>query len=1116
MGQSWTNRVHRVMLLCAVNLSLYLNCFAGVDQGEKKVTLNVVEESCVKVFKQIEKQTKMSFFYSTSDIRLPGKVSINVVDAALDEVMGRILEGTNLEWIYTDNVITIRKKKEHGSLSASNGDSTITSITITGNVTAADGTPIPGATVRLKKTNEGITTDADGKFSLPNVPRNATLIISSIGYEAREFVVKGKTILAQLTVDVNKLDETVVVAYGTTTQRFNTGNATTIKAKDIEKQPINNPLLALQGRVPGLFIEQATGLSGSGVKVRIQGQNSLLNGNDPLYVIDGVPYTSQLLPNLGSMLGDSRSAYGFAPISGNPLSFINPSDIESINVLKDADATAIYGSRAANGAILITTKKGKPGQTTINVNMQSGWADVQHSMDLMNSQQYLFMRHEALKNDGISTPSSTDYDLNGLWDTTHSTDWQKELIGKTARFTDIQISVSGGNTNTQFLVGAGYHKETTVFPGDFNDKKGSVHFNVNNISTNQKFKIQLSGSYLVDNNQLFDGDLTSYALSLAPIAPELYNKDGNLNWVPNPAGSSTFYNPLRNTFNKYKNKTTNLISNVQFSYQIVPGLEFKTSAGYTNLQSNEVQIYPLISMPPENRPYELRISTFGNNNINSWIVEPQMNFNRILWRGKMDFLMGTTIQQNNAKGQQLIGYGYNSDQVMEDIGSAPNFLLQSSVASTYKYNALFSRLTYNLLDKYIVNFSARRDGSSRFGSKNQFHNFGAIAGAWIFSKEAIFTKNLSFISFGKVRASYGTTGNDQITDYRFLNLYEPVRSNIPYQGGTGLQPNGLTNPYLQWEETRKFQLGLDLGFLKDKILINANYFHNRSSNQLLEYALPYMTGVGGIVRNFPATIQNTGWEIAINSTNLRSTNFNWSSSLNITIPKNKLVAFPDIENSSYAESYVVGQSILFTKVFQFAGVNDSSGLYQFRERKGNLTLDPSDPDDKTVFINTAPKFYGGFQNSLSFKGIELDFLFQFVKQNGIDYSLGGVAPGRFNAGAGNQPLFINDHWQEQHNASRVQKYSSNSSDANNAHNRAKFSSDAVWSDASYIRLKNLSLSWQIPAIVRKRMSLKSCRVYLQCQNLFTITNYKGLDPETKSMTSLPPLRVITAGIQASL
>ncbi len=366
------------------------------------------------------------------------------------------------------------------------------------------------------------------------------------------------------------MDAVQVLAYGTQTKRLSIGNVSTVTAETIQKQPVNNVLLALEGQVPGLFVTQSSGISGAAVTARIQGQNSRVNGNDPFYVIDGVPYLSQLqTTNLDGILTGQTPGSGGGV--GSPLSFIDPSSIESIDVLKDADATSIYGSRAANGAILITTKKGKAGAAKCTIDFQQGIGQVGHFVDMMNLDQYLNMRYQAFHNDGLKPDPNVDYDLT-LWDTTRYTNWQKTLIGGTASYTNVNASLSGGTTYFQYLVSGTYHRERTVFPADFVDQKGAIHFSLTNTSLNQKFHFQFSGDYLLDNNHLPFSDMTNDAILLEPDAPNIYNPDGTLNWEPNSDGVSTWRNPLNTAQTPYKNKTNNLVSNMVLSYNILPDL----------------------------------------------------------------------------------------------------------------------------------------------------------------------------------------------------------------------------------------------------------------------------------------------------------------------------------------------------------------------------------------------------------------------------------------------------------------------------------------------------------------------------------------------------------------
>jgi TonB-linked SusC/RagA family outer membrane protein len=1092
---------------------LSLICFySSAQASDHRVTINGSGISLKVVFKAIKKQTGFAVMYNTSITMLnqDEKVTVSFKDTPLDDVLSFLLKGRNLSWTYNDDVVVIYKKVEEPS-KKNEVDSTVTPSLLTGKVTDAAGSPLPGVTVQVKGSNQGATTDGDGKFTLAKIKNGDVLVISSVGFETRTLEVKGRSVLAQLNVQVSSLDETVVIAYGTTTQRLSTSNIGTIKAKDIEKQPINNPLLALQGRIPGLVVTQANGLPGSQITVRIQGQNSIGNGNDPLYIIDGVPYQSQ---NLGTFLGSSILG-SFRSTAGNPLSFINSADIESIDVLKDADATAIYGSRAANGAILITTKKGAIGSTRVDINLQQGWGQVGRFIDLMNSSEYLLMRKEAKKNDNEPI-SAADYDLNGLWDTSRYTNWQKTLIGGTAQYSQYSGSVSGGNPNMQYLVGGTFHRETTVYPGSFADTKGSIHFNINGSSNSQNFRLQLTGSYLVNKSNLPTNDLTNH-IFLAPVAPPLYNSDGTLNWAPDPNmnGNSSWTNPLSEIYIPFESKTTSLVSNGTVSYRITPQLELKSSFGYTSLVSNQFSASLISSTPPESWPNFFRYALFSSNTSKSWIIEPQLSYLKNIKRGKLELLLGATIQQQDNEGQGIVATGQPNDQLLRSIAASTAIYPNGSDISTYKYVAGFGRLNYNWKDKYIINIVARRDGSSRFGDKNKFHSFASFGGAWIFSQETFFANKISFLSFGKIRGSYGNTGSDQIGNYQYLNLYQPYRTGNPYQGGSALISTGLPNPYLQWEQTRKLQIGLDLGFINNKILINATYVRNRSSNQLLSYNLPIITGFTGIYNNFPALIQNKSLEFSLYTQNIVTKSIKWNSNINLTFPSNKLLEFPDLINSSYNNQLAIGRSLeegYNFKTYQFYGVDPTTGIYQVYDQHGKPTTTPSYPSDATVFITSKPKLYGGIQQNIEYKGVQLEVFLQFTIQKYFNY-LGGATqslPGHFRRGEGNQPTSLLSRWQKPGDITTIQRFSAN--DLFYAYSPG----DQAYQDVSFLRLKNLSISYDLSEKLVRSLKLNSCRLSLSAQNLITFTKYKGLDPESFNISTLPPLRIVTANLKLGL
>ncbi len=1078
----------------------------------QKINLDEKNVPLEKVLQTIEHQSGYVFFYDSKDVKQ--LVTVHLTNATIQEALAICFKNIPLTYKIVDKEVLLQQKEPTIADKIETVSKPETGIR--GRVYDERGNPMPGVTVKTKDESHSTVTDKDGIFFLTGVNDKAVLVISSIGYLTKEINASDPLVLnIRMVISNSSLDEVQVIAYGETSQRLNTGDVTTVSAKEIEQQPVTNPLLALEGRVPGLFIKQDNGIPGSGVSVSIRGQNSIQSGNDPLYVIDGVPYTSQLIPTgIGGILGMSSNTpqIGFSSTSGNgnPLSFINPDDIESISVLKDAGATAIYGSRGANGVILITTKKGKAGQTKVDMNVQSGYGEIAREADLLNTQQYLQMRNEALKNDGLTASlDNGDFDLL-QWNTNSYTDWQKALLGNTAHYTNAQGTISGGNELTQFLIGMGYNRQTTVFPGDFADQKASMHFNINNISPNKKFTISLTGSYSLDNNMLPQNDLTYAAYTLPPDAPALRNPDGSINWAPSSTGVSTlFSNPLAADLQTFQNKTNNLIANSVMSYQIVSGLTIRSSFGYTNMQTEQQNLYPLTADAPEVRVYSSNFAILATNNINSWIAEPQLGYKKEIGKGKLEALLGGTFEQNDSKEIAIQSTGYDNAANLGDINYAANLYSSNYIQSVYKYSALFGRLNYNWADEYLVDLTARRDGSSRFGANNQFHDFGAAGIGWIFTKEELINKDVPFLSYGKLRASYGTTGNDQIGDYQYLSLYNTVYASVPYQGKVGLAPANLANPNLEWELTKKFEIALELGFFSDRILLTTSYSNNRSSNELLGYNLPTLTGFSNIQSNFPATVQNTSLEFSLNTTNIKQKDFSWTSNINLTVPENKLIAFPNLATSTYANTLVIGQPLSIQKVFHYTGVDPATGEYTFAS-----TTDKFNPDynaDRNTVVNTSPKFYGGFQNTVSYKSFRLDFLFQFVKQTGMSglYALG--IPGN----VGNQFTSVLARWQKPGDVTDIQRYSSVYYNVGTAFSDM-YSSDAAYTDASYIRLKNLSFSWQVQSAWVKAMCLQGLRLFIQGQNLLTFTHYKGVDPESPGGTSLPPLRVLTAGIELGL
>lgn len=1118
---SFLSKRRPTQLLRAMKLTIVILIAACLQVSAsgfgQKVTISGKDLPLEKVFSMIKKQTGYVFFYDYSIFQGTRAVSLDLKDVEIEEAMRACLRGQGLDFSITNKTIAIVRKPTPPpptqSIDPKNPPE------VKGIVRAAENNiPLAGATVFIRKLNRTGATDAEGQFVLRDVPNGKyTVEISYIGYEkyTTEILVENHEvrIVAEMRLaGASSLDQAVVKGYYTTTKRLNTGNVATVKGEDIQKQPVSDPILALEGRVPGLYISQTSGVPGAYSTVHLRGVNSIPNpygklssANNPLYIVDGVPYGSASLTNSDIASGavgspSASTTINSSPQGLSPFNNLNPSEIESIEVLKDADATAIYGSRGANGVILITTKKGKAGQTKVDVNVFSGVGKVTRKLKLLNTPQYLAMRHEALTNDGLS-PDVTDYDVNGDWDTTRYTDWQKVLIGNTAKYTNAELSISGGNANTQFVIGGGYGIQGTVYPGNYHDKKASARINVTHTSTNQRFHVQFGAGYVNDVNNLPDVDITSQII-LAPNAPAIYDANGNLNWQMQN-GTNTWSNPLKYIVQNDKAVTNTLIGNLNLGYMLLPGLELMSNLGYTHGQLNQTNLSPAtFAPPPDNTNADLRSIGLATTDIQTWIIEPQLSYKKKISKGQLDLLAGTTFQENKSSSIADGAYGFANDELISNPAAAAHFALASNQYTQYRYNAVFGRIGYNWADKYLINLTGRRDGSSRFGSGKQFGNFGAIGAGWIFSKESFVQDNLPFLSFGKFRVSYGTAGNDAIKDYQYLSTYTPLSTT--YQGMTGLYPTQLANPNFAWELVKKLEGGLELGFLKDRVLFTISYYRNRSDNQLVGYPLPSFVGFTSVQSNLPAVVQNTGLEFTLNTTNIRSKDFMWRSSFNISMPKNKLVSYPNIEGSDYYEVFVVGKSLFSLPVFHNTGVDAQTGTYTYTNKNGSGM--PIWPEDLISSQPLTTKYYGGLQNSLSYKGFQLDIFLQFVKQIGVGYIGSFSLPGSFNY---NQPAYVLNRWQKNGDITNVGKFSTQNA-ADPAY--ALSSSDAIFTDASFIRLKNLSLSYQLPGAWQKKMGMQNARFYFQCQNLFTITKFQGLDPETGGL-SLPPLRMLTGGIQ---
>jgi len=1059
-------------------LNLFISFTASSQTADIKISLTVTNAPLEQVFKEIKKQSGYEFVYTREQLKKSVSVSLAFEGATLSRVLEACFKEQPFSYVMEGKHIVLRERSEQVAQAPATKE-------VTGIVRDESGNPLGGVTVTVKSTGNATATDNEGFFSLLNVRESDILLVSAIGYRTEMVAVKGRSrVDIRLSVAVSQMDEALVIAYGTTTRRFSTGSVSKISSKEIESQPVDNLVSAIQGRAPGVFITTLNGLPGGNMKVEIRGRGSIAAGTDPLYIVDGVPFSSTPL---------NEGFVDFTAVNGeiSPLSTINPLDIESIEVLRDADATAIYGSRGANGVVLITTKKGKTGKTKFDLTISQGFSELAQFPKFLNTDQYLELRREAFKNDGIAPTLSRAPELF-LWDPSQYINWGKYMWGKTASRTNIQSSISGGTGGTSFLLSGYYRKEGTILAGSENYASGGGHLSLQHSSANKKFQLQASASYSADNSRLILSS-TLATLSLPPNFP-LYDSTGNLNWI----GSST--NPVAMINQRSKNTSTSFITNASAQYLVAPGLTLKTSFGFTSTSLDQMGTIPKFTISPS-APQSSNSSTFGTNSHESVLVEPQANYQKVFKGSKLDILFGGSIQRSLRKGSLVKATDFSNEELMESMGAAGSFEYTRSLYSEYKYASVFGRVNFRLRNKYLFTGTVRRDGSSRFGPGNQYGNFGSLGAGWIFTEEPFMKKNLPFFSYGKIRASYGVTGNDQIPDYQYLSAY---KTGTTYQNVPGLSPSIIANALYSWESNRKLEAALELGAIKDRLLFTVTYFRNRSSNQLVGFPLPYLTGFSSFQANLPALIENTGVELELGAELIKRKAILLSITFNLSRPKNKLVSYPGLEASSYANSFVVGEDINVVKGYRFLGVDPQTGLASYEDVNKDGKI--SQPQDFIVIGKTTPDYYGGFGQKLDWKSFSLDLFFQFVKQRSRGAEM-------FPGHSRNQFATVLNRWQKPGDITDVPRASAVAGTPGFTSNANLALSDAFFYDASYIRFKNIALSYALPSRLTSKVHMEKWRVYLNGQNLFTLKKKANLNDPEALQGGIPPLRTLVAGIQ---
>lgn len=974
--------------------------------------------------------------------------------------------------------------------------------TITGKVIDESGNPIANATVTIKETQQGGTTDANGNYSI-TVERNArTLLVSFVGKATQEIVIGNKSVINATLKQQEAVLEEVVLGYGSQVKPKVVSSVSTLKSRDVENRPYTSVDQELQGKVAGLQAPVATGQPGAFQSIRIRGIGSSTAGADPLYVVDGI------IINAGDLTGLTTTA--------NALAGLNPNDIESISVLKDAQATSIYGSRGSNGVIIITTKKGRAGKTKFNFSSEVGGnklAKLPPNARLLNTTEYVTLLKEGIVNAGGTQADVDFYTQLFGGNSGVNTDWIN-VITRTGLQQDYNLSASGGDNKNQFYISGGYFtQQATVIGSDF--KRYSFRTNYKHIASDKlNFTVNLTGSNAIQHAPNNGGAFSNPVGSLPFLRPTAnpYNADGSLNISTDPNDPTAFndgqYNPLYIAKNdRYINNSTLIQGTVGAEYAILKNLKFSSKFGIDYNLLEETNFWN--QFHGDGTSYGGLLQT-NNSRFFNWINTNQLDYNTSFGperKIRLDAKLGYEVQKSKSYTVYQAGQGFPpTNQLYYGVNSAtPNGA--SSNGSDYDFAAVYSSATLSYQNKYVLSGTFRRDGSSRFSESNLYGNFWSAGAAWNIDKEKFFD-NIHFVSALKLRGSYGTTGNAAIGNYQW-------RPQIQYGVNYGGQPGGtfsvVGNLNLTWESTNQADIGLDASLFKDRLTFVFDVYRRVSNRLLFANPLSATTGFTSFIDNI-GKLENKGFELTLSGTPIRTKDFSWDLNFNISHNINKVLTLPGHKDLGALRE---GYDINTFYVREWAGVDPANGNPQWWVDGTHAQKTSNYSTAQRQRIGSAsPKYFGGLTSTITYKGIELqtDFVFNYgnlVRDGWIFYAIDGAYPDL------NKYAVNLQRWQKPGDITNVPKYVFGSGNNSNA-----FSTRFLYK-GDFIRLRNLTVGYNLPQALISKLKISALRIYVRGTNLWTKTYDKNLtvDPE-QGVNSTSNLNIfytksLTAGLNVN-
>lgn len=930
-------------------------------------------------------------------------------------------------------------------------------------VSAEDNQPLPGVNVIVKGTTTGVITDLNGTYSIEITDDAVALIFSFVGMQSQEVAISGQTeINVALETEVTGLEEVVVVGYGTTIKTDLTGSISKVVAEDMQKVPNTTFESALQGKTSGVLMTSTTGKLGEAFNIRVRGTNSITASNQPLYVIDGMIIASE---DFGIETNQPM----------DPLTTLDPNDIESIEVLKDASASAIYGSRGANGVVLITTKSGKQGQKS-NVNFGYSFSSRQptNRIKMLNADEYVELFSEAFENSGWAEPGEGETFLREFVFSpidTADVDWQDYAFKDHALSHEAYLNVTGGTEKSTYFAGVSYlDQEGLLIKNNFKRANGRLNLD-HNVSKYFDVSVKLNYSQTILDRVADDNAFATpvQLIAQSPLTPA-YLADGE----PNP--NTIYFNGLlAERYNKSKVNTSRTISSFRANLHFIPEvLTLNSIVGVDNFNQREEE---------RQSPKTDDGQPAGNGTYRSLQNTIMMSDNYLSFKKTfsdvhaIDAVLGISYQETRYNEGGIQAKTFPND-AFEDLDGASENSYFSSKNTKTTFLSYFSRINLKLANRYLVSASYRRDGSSRFGEDSRFGDFYSFSGGWLITEEG-FMEGAEWISFLKPRISYGITGNAGIPDYGYMNLVDAWH----YTNQTGFYASQIGKSDLRWEKTAQLDIGLDFGFLRNRISGEIDYYSKKTSDMLLNRSVPMTSGYTEILENV-GTMENSGLEVVLNATPV-SGNFVWNISFNITFNKNEVTHL--IEPITYEQSRVEeGQPIGFFYMPEYAGVDPDNGDALYYTETGETTNDYAEADFRYVG-DPHPDYFGGFTNTFSFKGFDLNIFLQYVQGNEI-YRMQGIYSSNNAGWLDNQTVDQLNRWQAEGDITDVPQARFGES------NGDRMSSRYI-EDGSYIRLKDVTLGYNLPASVSQKLYIQNIRLYISGLNLLTFTKFNGWDPE---------------------